>query len=178
MSGDDNPLFQLFWTFAVISLFAVGGANAAIPELQRIAVEVHHWMSDKQFADAFAIAQLSPGPNVMIVTLIGYAVAGVAGALVATVAMCGPTAILAYLVSRWLTHPREARWPAIVQTALVPLSIGLMAASALILTQAADRTWPAVLITLGAAVLASTTRLNPLWLLLAGGCLGFTGILG
>ena len=176
--GDDNPLFQLFWTFAAISLFAVGGANAAIPELHRIAVDVHHWMSDKQFADAFAIAQLSPGPNVMIVTLIGYAVAGVAGALIATVAMCGPTAILAYVVSRWLTHPREARWPAMLQAALVPLSIGLMAASALILTQASDKTWPALLITLGAALVATTTRLNPLWLLLAGGCLGFTGILG
>jgi chromate transporter len=178
MSGDGNPLAQLFWTFAVISLFAVGGANAAIPELHRIAVDLHHWMSDKQFSDVFAIAQLSPGPNVMIVTLIGYAVAGVAGALIATIAMCGPTALLAYGVSRWLMHPREARWPAIVQAALVPLSIGLMAASALILMQASDKTAWALLITLGAALVASTTRLNPLWLLLAGGCLGFTGILG
>jgi chromate transporter len=177
MSGDDNPLFHLFWTFAAISLFAVGGANAALPELHRIAVEVQHWMTDRQFADAYAIAQLSPGPNVMIVTLIGYAVAGVTGALTATVAMCGPTAVLAYVVSRWLTHPREARWPAIVQAALVPLSIGLMAASALVLAQTSDKTLMALLVTLGAAVVASTTRLNPLWLLLAGGCLGFAGIL-
>lgn len=177
MSGDDNPLFHLFWTFAAISLFAVGGANAALPELHRIAVEVQHWMTDRQFADAYAIAQLSPGPNVMIVTLIGYAVAGVTGALTATVAMCGPTAVLAYVVSRWLTHPREARWPAIVQAALVPLSIGLMAASTLVLAQTSDKTLMALLVTLGAAVVASTTRLNPLWLLLAGGCLGFAGIL-
>jgi chromate transporter len=177
MSGDDNPLFHLFWTFALISLFAVGGANAAIPELHRIAVEVQHWMNDKQFADAYAISQLSPGPNVLIVTLIGYSVAGVLGALVATVAMCGPTALLAYFVSRWLTHPREARWPAIVQAALVPLSIGLMAASALVLAQTSDRTWIAMLLTVVAAIVASTTRLNPLWLLLAGGCLGFAGLL-
>jgi chromate transporter len=177
MSGDDNPLFHLFWTFALISLFAVGGANAAIPELHRIAVEVQHWMNDKQFADAYAISQLSPGPNVLIVTLIGYSVAGVLGALVATVAMCGPTALLAYFVSRWLTHPREARWPAIVQAALVPLSIGLMAASALVLAQTSDRTWSAMLLTVMAAIVASTTRLNPLWLLLAGGCLGFAGLL-
>ena len=177
MSGDDNPLFHLFWTFALISLFAVGGANAAIPELHRIAVEVQHWMNDKQFADAYAISQLSPGPNVLIVTLIGYSVAGVLGALVATVAMCGPTALLAYFVSRWLTHPREARWPAIVQAALVPLSIGLMAASALVLAQTSDRSWIAMLLTVVAAIVASTTRLNPLWLLLAGGCLGFAGLL-
>jgi chromate transporter len=68
----------------VMSLFAVGGANSAIPEMHRVAVDVHHWLTDKQFADVFAIAQLSPGPNVLIVTLIGYAVAGIGGALVAT----------------------------------------------------------------------------------------------
>lgn len=118
MSDDGNPLFQLFWTFALISLFAVGGANAAIPEMHRIAVDVRHWMTDKQFADAFAISQMSPGPNVLIVTLIGYVVAGVTGAVVATVAMCGPTAALAYVVSRWLSHSRNARWPAILQAAL------------------------------------------------------------
>lgn len=177
MSGDDNPLFQLFWTFALISLFAIGGANAAIPELHRIAVDVRHWMTDKQFADAFAIAQLSPGPNVLIVTLIGYSVAGVAGAAAATVAMCGPTAVLAYFVSRWLSNVRDARWPAVLQASLVPLSIGLMAASALILVQASDRTWPAFLLTVIAAIVASITRVNPLWLLAAGGCLGFAGLL-
>ena len=75
-----------------MSLFAVGGANSAIPEMHRVAVDVHHWLTDKQFADVFAISQLSPGPNVLIVTLIGYSVAGVAGALVATLAMCVPTA--------------------------------------------------------------------------------------
>ena len=80
-----------------MSLFAVGGANSAIPEMHRIAVDVQHWMNDKQFADIFAISQLSPGPNVLIVTLIGYSVAGIAGALAATVAMCGPTAIACLL---------------------------------------------------------------------------------
>ncbi|WP_315700887.1 MULTISPECIES: chromate transporter [unclassified Bradyrhizobium] len=177
MSDDGNPLFQLFWTFALISLFAVGGANAAIPEMHRIAVDVRHWMTDKQFADAFAISQMSPGPNVLIVTLIGYVVAGVTGAVVATVAMCGPTAALAYVVSRWLSHSRNARWPAILQAALVPLSIGLMAASALVLAQTSDRTWTAVSITIAAALVASLTRLNPVWLLVAGGCLGFAGLL-
>lgn len=94
---NDNPLVALFGYFALLSLFAVGGANAAIPEMHRIAVEIMHWMNDRQFADSFAIAQLSPGPNVIIVTLIGYHVAGVAGAAVATVAMCGPTCLLAFL---------------------------------------------------------------------------------
>ncbi len=65
--------------------------------MHRFAVEVEHWMTDRQFADLFALAQVTPGPNVIIVTLIGYHVAGVAGALVATLAMCGPTCVFAFL---------------------------------------------------------------------------------
>jgi chromate transporter len=178
MNPDANPIWTLAWTFGVMSLFAVGGANAALPEMHRVAVDVQHWLTDKQFADVFAISQLSPGPNVLIVTLIGYTVAGVTGALVATLAMCLPTALMAYGVSRILTKSSHSRWPAIIQSALVPLSIGLMGASGFILARTSDHTWVAALVTIGAAVLAATTKLNPFWMLLAGGCLGFTGLIG
>ena len=177
MNSTPNPVSTLVWTFGLMSLFAVGGANSAVPEMHRIAVDVQHWMSDKQFADVFAISQMSPGPNVLIVTLIGYSVAGVAGALVATLAMCGPTAVVAYYVSRLLARSTQSRWPGIIQAALVPLSIGLMAASGLILALTSDRSWLAGLITAVAAVLAFATRLNPVWLLLAGGVLGFAGVI-
>jgi chromate transporter len=177
MSPNVNPVWSLVLTFGLMSLFAIGGANAAIPEMHRIAVDVRHWMTDREFADIYAISQLSPGPNVLIVTLIGYSVAGLTGALAATLAMCVPTAALAYFVSRWLSRSRQSQWPVIIQASLVPLSIGLMAASALIVAQAADRTWAAVLATLMTAVLAASTRLNPLWLLVIGGCLGFAGLI-
>lgn len=159
-----------------MSLLAIGGANSTIPEMHRIAVEVRHWMTDAQFADMFAISQLSPGPNVLIVTLIGYHVAGIAGALVATFAMCGPSAVFAYFVSNMLTRSSQSAWPGILQAALVPISIGLMCASGLVLTLASDRTWIAAVLTIGAAVVAFMTRLNPLWVLVVGGLLGFAGI--
>jgi chromate transporter len=177
MNDQPNPIWSLITTFGLMSLFAVGGANAAVPEMHRIAVDVHHWMSDRQFADIYAISQLSPGPNVLIVTLIGYAVAGFGGAIVATLAMCVPTAALAYYVSRLLRRQTKSPWPAIIQSALVPLSIGLMAASALIVAQAADANWTAVILTLAVAAVAFSTRLNPLWLLLAGGLLGAVGLI-
>jgi chromate transporter len=178
MNPGGNPILALLSTFALMSLFAVGGANAAIPEMHRIAVDVQHWLTDQQFADMYAISRLSPGPNVLIVTLIGYSAAGVPGALVATLAMCVPTAALAYSVSRLLTRSSQSRWPAIIQAALVPLSIGLMGASGLILALTSGRTWAAALVTAGAAALALATRLNPLWILLAGGVLGFAGVIG
>ena len=178
MNPDANPIWTLAWAFGVMSLFAVGGGNAALPEMHRVAVDVQHWLTDKQFADAFAISQLSPGPNVLIVTLIGYSVAGVTGALVATLAMCLPTAFMAYGVSRILTKSSHSRWPAIIQAALVPLSIGLMGASGFVLARTSDRTVVAVLVTAASAALATVTRLNPGWMLLAGGVLGFAGLIG
>lgn len=177
MNSGPNPIWTLAWSFGLMSLFAVGGGNAAIPEMHRVAVDVQHWMTDKQFADVFAISQMSPGPNVLIVTLIGYSVAGVVGGLVATLAMCAPTAILAYCVSRLLARSSHSRWPAIIQAALVPLSIGLMGASGLILALAADRTWAAGLLTAVTAGLVIMTGLNPFWMLLVGGCLGFAGVI-
>lgn len=160
-----------------MSLFAVGGALSAIPEMHRIAVEVNHWMSDRQFADMVAIAQLSPGPNVLVVTLIGFHVAGVAGGLVATLAMCGPTAAVAYVVSRTMERSRDAEWPRLIQSALVPVSIGLMAASATILGLSAGTSWVAVLLVAASAMVTLMTRLHPLLMLVVGGCLGFAGVI-
>ncbi len=172
---NQNPLGSLFVYFAVLSLFAVGGANAAIPEMHRVAVDVMHWMNDRQFSDMYAIAQISPGPNVIIVTLIGYHVAGFAGAAVATVAMCGPTCTLAFFVARTWDRFKEARWRMAIQTGMVPLSLGLIAASAFVLARAADHNVYAGLITGGTAAVAFFTRINPLWAFLVAGVLGLFG---
>lgn len=174
---NDSPLLTLFGYFALLSLFAVGGANAAIPEMHRIAVEVMGWMNDRQFADMFAIAQLSPGPNVIIVTLIGYHVAGLAGAGVATLAMCGPTCVVAFLVARVWDRFKDARWRIAVQAGLVPVSLGLIGASAFVLARASDHNLVAALLTAATAVVGFATRINPLWLFAAGGVMGLTGLL-
>lgn len=172
---NDSPLLTLAGYFALLSLFAVGGANAAIPEMHRIAVEAMHWMSDRQFADMFAIAQVSPGPNVVIVTLIGYHVAGFAGAGVATVAMCGPSCLLAFFVARIWDRFKDAHWRIAIQAGLVPVSLGLIAASAFVLARTADHNVYAGVITAVTAVVAFATRMNPLWIFAAGGILGLTG---
>jgi chromate transporter len=174
---NDNPLLALFSYFAMLSLFAVGGANAAIPEMHRIAVDSMHWMSDRQFADSYAIAQLSPGPNVIIVTLIGYHVAGLAGAVVATAAMCGPTCMLAFIVGRTWDRFKEARWRIAIQAGLVPLSLGLIGASAFVLARTADHTVYAGLVTAVTAAVAFFTRVNPLWVFAAAGVAGLAGLL-
>jgi chromate transporter len=177
MKQDADALLALAGYFALMSLFAIGGANSAVPEMQRIAVDVEGWMTARQFTDIFAIAQVTPGPNVIIVALIGYQVAGLLGALVATIAMCGPPCILAFYVGKAWERFREAPWRVAIQAGLLPISIGLIAASAFVVASAAAHNFAAVAVTLVTAAVTYTTRLNPLWIFAAAALFGFAGLL-
>ena len=176
MKSDSGLLVTLAAFFAVTSLFAVGGGNSAIPEMHRYAVQVQHWLSDRQFADSFALAQLTPGPNLIIVTLIGYHVAGIAGAVVATLAMCGPTSLLAFLVGRASQRFSGAVWHGALSRGLVPVTLGLTAASAIVIVSVADHSWVATAITIGTACIALFMRVHPLWAFAAAALLGLGGL--
>src|SRR6202044_3003081 len=123
-------LLALAAFFAATSLFTIGGANSAVPEMHRYAVDVQHWLTDREFSTTFALAQLTPGPNIIIVTLIGYHVAGILGALVTTLAMCGPPGVFAFFVGGAADRFKGAVWHGVLSRALVPVTIGLTAASA------------------------------------------------
>ena len=176
MKSDGGALFTLAAFFAVTSLFAVGGVNSAIPEIHRYAVDVQHWLTARQFADSFALAQLTPGPNLIIVTLIGYHVAGIAGAVVATPAMCGPTAVLAYFVGRASQRFIGAAWHGALSRGLVPVTLGLTAASATVIVSVADSSWVAAAITLATTGIAWFMRIHPLWAFAAAALLGLAGL--
>ena len=177
MKDVGSTLLVLAANFALMSLFAIGGANAALPEMHRLAVDVMHWMSDRQFADMFAIAQVTPGPNVIVVTLIGYHVAGLTGALVTTLAMCGPTCIFAFFVGGLWERFKDARWRVIIQAALVPVSLGLIAASALVIARVAAQHWAAIVVMIVTFAVTYRLRVNPLWIFGAAALLGLAGAL-
>jgi chromate transporter len=176
MKADGDILATLAVQFAIMSLLALGGANAVVPEIHRQAVELRGWMGEREFADMFAIAQAAPGPNVMLVTLIGYHVAGFAGALVTTLAMCGPTAVLAHFLVRTWDRFKYAPWRVAVQAGLVPISVGLVGSTAIVLTLVADHSWVAAAITAATAAFAYWTRWNPLWMIGIAGLVGLAGL--
>ena len=177
MKDETGTLLTLAGHFALMSLFAIGGANSAVPEMHRLAVEVERWMTEQQFTDMFAMAQVTPGPNVIIVTLIGYHVAGLLGALITTAAMCGPTCVVAFYVGDAWERFKDAPWRAAVQSGLLPISIGLIAASAFVVASVAAHNFVAVSVVLAAAVVSYATRLNPLWIFAVAALLGLGGLL-
>jgi len=171
-----STLGTLAWFFALMSLFAIGGANSAVPEMHRLVVDVQHWMSDRQFADMFALAQVTPGPNVILVTLIGFHVAGILGALVTTLAMCGPTCLFAFFIGRAMERHRGASWQVALSGGLIPVTIGLTAASATVVATTADYNWIAAAISLLTAVICYRIQMNPLWIFAAAAVLGLIGV--
>jgi chromate transporter len=170
-----EALAQLAVDFSLLSLFAFGGVITVLPEMHRNVVEVHAWMSGAEFAQLFALAQASPGPNILVVSLIGWKVAGLAGALVATGAVCAPSSVLTYAVSRIWQRFRGARWRKTVEDGLVPVTVGLMLAGGHLITLAADHSAMAFVITAVTAAAVLATRIHPLWLLAAGGLIGLAG---
>jgi chromate transporter len=163
----DDLLLQIFLRFAGISLLAVGGATAALPEAQRQIVGELHWLTGAEFAETFAIAQTSPGPNVIVFSLFGWRLAGLAGLLAATLGIVGPSSLLAFGAARTMRRAGEAVWLARLKKALIPLAIGLMAANGYLLARGADSGVVATLITLSSAAFVALSPRSPLWAMLA-----------
>lgn len=166
---------ELFLEFVLLSFVAFGGATALLPEMHRVVVENHHWLDETTFTHLYAIAQAAPGPNVLVVTLIGWKVAGLAGALAATLAMCLPMSIVIYLlIDRWEGFA-GARWQKAISLGVAPLAVGLVFSGATLIAQAAGLAWGGALLVLATVVINLRSKLNPLWLIAAGALLGVAG---
>lgn len=171
-----SPLVTIALRFMVLSLIAVGGVTSVLPEVHRVAVDVHHWVSDAEFTQMFVIARAAPGPNMLLVSLIGWQVAGLPGALVATAAMCLPSCALSFFVARAWERFRGAPWRRAVEVGLAPITVGLVLATGWLVARGAPGGWTAYAIAAITAAVVLLTRINPLWPFLAAGVLGLLGL--
>jgi chromate transporter len=173
MSG---TLLSLAAIFSQLSLLAFGGGNTILPEMQRQVVQVHDWMTKADFSALFALAQAAPGPNMMVVTLIGWHVAGWPGVLVTSIAKFGPSSLVTILALHAWERFKDRPWRRYVQIGLVPITAGLVSASAMLIAEASDGTAVLVGVTVAVALVSYRTKLHPLWLLAAGALIGLSGI--
>lgn len=171
-----KTLLVLAGYFAMLSLLAIGGGVTVVPDMHRFSVLVQGWLTDREFGDIYAIARTSPGPSTLIVSLVGLKAAGLPGALVATVAMMTPCSTVTFLVSRGHALVAGQRWVRVLERGLGPVTIGLIAASAVVVTRAADHSAIAYAITAATAALAVWTRIHPLLAIFAAGILGMLGV--
>lgn len=157
---------------ALLSFVSVGGAHAVFPDVFRLVVTERGWMTGTEFATLVALSQAAPGPNVLVMALIGQKVGGFALGVAALVAFCLPSSVIAWLVARVHLKGAGTRWARAVRDGFAPVTVGLVLASGFILaTGSADHGW-AYAIAIVSTVLASTTRVHPLWLIVAGALVG------
>jgi chromate transporter len=165
----DSVLLNLVVVLAPLSIAAIGGATGIYAPLQHEAVEVRQWLTPREFLELFAIARVTPGPSSMLATLIGWKLAGLLGAFVATLALYLPSSALCYGVSRTWDRYRGKDWHTALEGGLAPVGAGLVFAGVLAILRLSDAGLLSFAIVIGvAALLTWRPRLHP-FLLLAGG---------
>ncbi len=164
----------LFGHFLLLSLLAIGGAITVVPDMHRVLVDQMGLLTDAQFSASIAIAQASPGPNVLFVAVMGYQAAGLTGAAVTLLGIMLPSTTLALSAARWSHARRDWRAVQAFKAGMAPIVIGLLLATGWILT-AETPGWRAGLLTLVAALLVWRTRVHVLVLVGAGAVLGALG---
>lgn len=160
MRGD--LLWTMFVIFAPLSLATIGGGQGVVAEYHRQVVVQHGWLSEQQFVYDFALSRLAPGPGSLLVTLIGWQVAGWAGALVASVAIFLPSSLLLYGIAHIWARYRGRPWQRAVERGLAPIAAGLILAASLTVLQASEGGWLAWTVALLSTLALTLTRISPL----------------
>jgi chromate transporter len=173
---DRVDLSALFLHSLALWFVAVGGPSAILPDFHRYIVEAHQLMTSAEFAELYTLAQAAPGPNFMYVTLVGWHLAGWAGAVTMTIPVLVPAATLSLLAGHMKERYLNAPIGRAIQRGLAPITIGLMCASATVLMRAVNHDWRGYLLTLVTVVLVLRTPWSPLWLLAAGALAGVLGL--
>jgi len=162
---------------AVLSALSFGGFPTVLPDVHDLAV-ARGWATDREFANFFAVSQITPGPNmILMMSFIGLKVGGIAGAGVSALATFGPPCALYYLSYRLWDRFRDMPWQRCVRRGLAPLTIGLVVAGGYVMARSTAIGWQSVAVTIVAMAMMFARRFNPLWILIAGGALGGVGFL-
>lgn len=162
---------------ALLSSISFGGFPSVLPDVHNF-VTANGWVTDREFADFFAISQMVPGPNmILMMSFVGLKVGGIPGAIASALATFGPPCLIYYTAYRLWNRFRDRPWQQIVRRGLAPLTIGLVIAGGYVMARAGDLGWQGALVTAAAIGVMLGTRLNPLWILAAGGALGGLGLL-
>jgi len=164
-------LIHLAWTFALLSILAVGGGTAVLPEMQTILA--HQFGIDHtQFVHIYSIGQLAPGPNMLMVLVIGYQIAGLIGAGVVLLSFFLPSSILCFYIGRLWSRFGESPWRRSIQNALEPISIGLMSSGVYAVAKASIVSGTTVVLALVTLYLILRTKINPVLVILGSGGFG------
>ncbi|MEO6847944.1 MAG: chromate transporter [Chthoniobacterales bacterium] len=165
--------FQILAVFSLLSILAVGGGTAVLPEMKHLTIEAHPWLTDAEFRDIYSLGQLAPGPNMLMVVVIGFHIAGIAGAMLAFFGFFLPSGLITWGTSRVWDHFEKSPWRECLQKALAPVIVGLMAAGLIAIARTTISNELTIVIAVSTFVLLYFGRkINPALLIIGGGIVG------
>ena len=177
MSSPGAPA-ALVGHIALLAIISFGGVPGVLPDLRDFVVDANGWLSDREFANCFAIVQAIPGPNmILMMSFIGWKVGGLPIAIASALATFGPPCALSFTVFHFWDRFRETAWQQRMRRGLAPVTIGLVIAGGCVMARTGESGWASFAVTAAAVALMLATRINPLWLVAAGGALGGLGVL-
>ncbi len=165
-------LIDLLMHFAGLSLMSVGGFISVVPEMQRYLVVEQGLISNSQLAAAIAIGQAAPGPNVQLVAVIGWQIAGPFGAAVTLIGAVAPSATIALWANRIGMRHAQSALIETLRAGLAPLTVGLMGSAAWVVGAAEAKHWPLLTVIPVAFYLSWRKRLSPVVIVLIAGSYG------
>jgi len=166
--------FQILGIFSLLSVIAVGGGTSVLPEMKNLTIDTMHWLNADQFRDIYSLGQIVPGPNMMMVMVIGYKVAGMPGALLAFGGFFIPSALIAFVAARIWNHFEGSEWRLAIQRGMAPIVVGLMAGGAVAIARTAIvGSWALAFAMVTFFILYfGKKRINPAILIISGGIFG------
>ncbi|MGI9543200.1 MAG: chromate efflux transporter [Cyclobacteriaceae bacterium] len=168
----EGILWSLGMVFSKVSLTLFGGGYVMVPILQNLVVEQLSWLTTQQFVDAIALGQLTPGPILISAAFVGYKLQGFLGALIATIAIFFPSALLTVFVSHYYQGFKDNPRVKAIFTGIRPAVVGMIASAALLIGNSVSYEWWSVLIGVAALVLLAKYRINAIYLILGSLVLG------
>ena len=172
-----NQIPALIRVFSYLSILTVGGGMAAFPEMKVLTVEVHKWLTFPQLIHIYSVGQMAPGPNMMMIVVIGQWAGGLLGALVTLIAFFGPTAVLAFVIARAWRKLENWPWRTSIQRGLAPVSIGLLLAGCFTMAKGAITGLETGAIAVATLLILLQYKINPALLVLAGAVVGLLSFL-
>lgn len=173
---DWNFIVELFLKFLQLGALCIGGYSTVLADLQRYLVLDHSYLTHREFSSAVAVGQASPGPNYLLVVILGWLVAGTWGAMAAFVGTTIPYLTLTLLASRFGQQYQNHPWLLAYKKGLSPIAIALLCSSGFVLISA-DLSFGVAFVTICSAIITWKTKVRMIWLLIAGGIIGATGVL-